>query len=688
MAIKTTKAVFNGSSDSVSVSWTGIGLAQVISLSLQPDPGYGPVGVFLTNRTQNSATVNVASTWSGVVVVIIIDSKGSAVLPVVFNFDLTQPILPSGLVANRSGSNIYAARNSGTTVDVVTGPDVFESRTDGDGHWVFAGYVNKAPNPFDFSVAQGWRHNNSPTVAPNAGTDPSGGNAAFKIQANGSTTSLVYDNIFSGATLGPHQDAVASVWVKDIPGAAPSVPGAVYAFNNSTTQGFCSVIVFNRPVINGLGGGSNWRRAVAIATTSGGTNALWQFGIYPAGNTPVPGNYGTTTPTATGGVLVWGAQEHVSAIDYPICSGTTSAITMQAAPSVLADIPDVSTGDIDIEGAFLGEYIVPGSVAANDGWIYQTQTPNVGIIGLSIFQSSTFQFFTNGVMRASLNIGPNPTAPLTGSGGGEVVFRTVYKSSLSKCILKVSYNGCYENLVNASGPATTAGTPTSFFLGSDTSGTTQYERRYTKLRSRPASDYTSINWAEGVIIGDSTSSSYSTVLSTLGSWIYSLTESRTRRGIASLAITGQRIDQQTSQWQASAQRGDSNVKWIFVHVGINDIIAAATEATCVSRMQTLINDINTNNPTAKVVLAPLMPFGFTSTALTTWTAFSADIIGTGGTPITGTNLIRLPLWSTLDDGTGRLLTQYQFSDGQHNNNTCRQAMGAIVRSTLQTNSLL
>lgn len=75
----------------------------------------------------------------------------------------------------------------------------------------------------------------------------------------------------------------------------------------------------------------------------------------------------------------------------------------------------------------------------------------------------------------------------------------------------------------------------------------------------------------------------------------------------SIAVDGNTIANQLTAWRASSFRGDVTLSWIYVNVGMEDIIQGADAVTTVANMGTLLADIHASNPSVKVIVETLFP---------------------------------------------------------------------------------
>ncbi len=190
---------------------------------------------------------------------------------------------------------------------------------------------------------------------------------------------------------------------------------------------------------------------------------------------------------------------------------------------------------------------------------------------------------------------------------------------------------------------------------------------------------------EFVMLGDSTTAA---IAGANAASSYLLTNAENPNGlrVASLAVAGNTIQAQLTAWQGSAYRGSANTRAVSILCGLNNLAAQESAATILARYETLIADINTSTPGARVFLWTITParerwdavfgVGAASNAVqAVWTAVNAAI--TAGS-LAGTYTVLTSLATALDDGTGALAALYELAapDHIHENNTARDTLYA------------
>ncbi len=590
-----------------------------------------------------------------------------------FCFSLVEGTLPAGLTATRTGSTMYPA-TSATTAVAVPGAAVCENRGDdqGGGCWTWPTFTNyAAAGMFDFSTGAGWTYDNSPSFVANDAVAPDGTTTADLLgDVNaGSTADALWTTTGLGSTNYP---LLATVYVKDVAGSVPTVPGAL------------------APVVGGVAGsetlstGLPWRRASATwYNTSLRSDAY--IGVWPAGATPQSNGSLVLSPTATGAVHVWGAQATKGLADLPLAAGTAGNLTIAA--DTPANILDGS-GNLHAEGAFLlDQKFNNGGNPWETGFTVARADTSNGQLRLD-YNDQIFKAYFNGNnivngITFDVNVGvlSQPT---------EVRWELMNSPSLNKTVLQIWIGG--ERTTSIRSTSVTQSTPTTFYLG-HSAGSSILPRRHTLLRKITRG----LDAANGVVLGDSIVSKYLSYYS-VGSRILSLSESRDVP-IVSYATPGETAADQYTRWLGCAQRGASDVQWVLVHVGTNDAQDGDPAATIITRIQNIVTDVNTQNPSAQILLSPIFPMMYAPDGRgpAMWavaTAVNTAIAGGGGTPITGTNLTRIPYWSFADQGDGTMTVACANTDAGatgdwlHQNTSCRVIMASVYRAALVLLGLL
>jgi len=132
-----------------------------------------------------------------------------------------------------------------------------------------------------------------------------------------------------------------------------------------------------------------------------------------------------------------------------------------------------------------------------------------------------------------------------------------------------------------------------------------------------------------------------------------------------LSIPAASINGQKSLYNGLTAQVKTDLNYIFIQVGLNDI--SGTVATAITNYQGLINQINTDSPSAIIVIGAMTP------ALSS--VGSADnikllelndvIMGVGTTVITGVDFRTNVHYGYMSDGNGNLAAKYNSGDNIH-----------------------
>lgn len=561
-----------------------------------------------------------------------------------FAFDLTSGNVPTGVTVTRTGSDTFYLQRGSSTPSVVasTAVALFEDRDDGHGMGLhsFAAYYNAAPNPFDIRAGTGWTEDGTITTAAGL-VGPDGSILSTLLTDPSAVVASYVTKTGSGA---PANDVygVTSAWFKDNVNNPPTVDAVLYDAAHYKDTG---------------SGSSTWRRVWSVWTKSSGATLYEQVAVFPAGGDPAP--------TAVGGVHVWGASAVRQHGRPPLVNGSTGKCIISATTPSDARLPN---GDLFIEGRYINDPSFPVSPYSSNITLGSIQTAaGISALRWNAIGTTFVGYFNDGATFGD----ENPGNQLYDK---EVKWQ-LFSIAGQSAGFNLWYGGC--RFAGQSNVARTSpvviGAITGAWLGSRI-GTDEILPRLMTAWKRNTVDPEK---CELILMGDSEIAAYGSGLMT-GAFIYTQAEARTRDGILSMAYPGQRVDQIKQVWDNSPQLGQSYVKGMIIQLGINDIDQGASAATTISRLQSLVNDINTNNATAKIILSPLTParayLGDTKYAV--WQAVNTAIAGGGGSPITGSNLSRIAPWAALNDGSGNLLSQYDQGDGLHVNQDGRESIQA------------
>jgi hypothetical protein len=377
--------------------------------------------------------------------------------------DLSTPVLPFEVVASRSGSTVYAARSASTAIAVSSGP-VFEDHggPEGGGWWTFPGYSNRVTKPFDHSDVS-WTKTGTNTLTLAAVAGPaSGGPAADRfVDADATFPSELTFNP------GDSVNCIDSAWEKASP--SPNQPtahgaldlgGATIGVNYSTSD-------------------IGWRRVSA----GRGISAPGVQHKHVAAGLNIEADGLGQTPSATGGIDVWGDSQVLGFSDLPLVDGTTGDCTLQIARSALPAL--INNGDIDITVRFLADYLdnpaTSNAGTQNGGWIFSMYTP-AGLFGMRYdvtfnATAGTFVLVAAGADLLSVSLDSFP-------GGTVIDARMVYQPSTLTAALLASYNGCAQMVTGAAGSKQIE-TPSQAWIGSNLGASSSImPRRWQRLEAR------------------------------------------------------------------------------------------------------------------------------------------------------------------------------------------------------------
>lgn len=618
--------------------------------------------------------------------------------------DLTaQAASYAGLTYTRTGGAV-SVQVSPSTVET-KGNDVplAENRQDGAGWgvWVFPSYANDVAAPHDLGDTGTWTAYLSPAIVRPAslpGVGPDGTTQVSTIEdASGAAIRGVYRNAATAPAWTATPNRFASIWIKDgspAPGANKGTLGHAFPITGVTS-------FYQREYGATLGTGTDYRR-VRIYTH--GNTVASNLVLLPAngggGNNRAA--YTTTAfvddATQQGKVFAGFAQSHTGPADLPFVSPSS------AAGNVVGQIADpssivLSNGDVDLEVSFIADTdhaaVVSTSIpSVQTGHLFSAATPD-GELSLRYVQGTgANSYWDRGfyLKVRGVDVLDNHSAA-TGSGivqhgwkmGDIVRVRFWYRVSTGTSGIRYTVNGVRHHSDTTgvtSGVALAAATDAH--LGSLSGTSSFFAARYRTLtrHNTPAGD-----WAPSIVmIGDSTSAPYLRDTATLSQVVLN-SEEATKSTV--LSVYGETLAQQATRWTNLQNKG--GVRAVIIMCGFNDIQAGTATATILAAIQSQVNQIASDCPTAKIVVCQLHPakafWGGSAAKLTVWTDVNTGINGGGGTPITGAHAIVTGHVTPLDDGTyggtaGNLAVRYA-SDTVHPNWWGRGLTATYIRSALQ-----
>lgn len=160
------------------------------------------------------------------------------------------------------------------------------------------------------------------------------------------------------------------------------------------------------------------------------------------------------------------------------------------------------------------------------------------------------------------------------------------------------------------------------------------------------------------------------------------------------AHNGDTIAMQKSAWLAT---NHDNEDVVFVQVGANNLNTTDSATTVIEYLQDLINTIQAST-TAMVYISTMLPergylmtyWGGTNGPIVyqKWIDINEAIKGNGATPITNVDGVVSSHTTTLNDGTGALLPQYDYGDGIHPTLAARQVVADAWKAKLIADGVL
>lgn len=170
-------------------------------------------------------------------------------------------------------------------------------------------------------------------------------------------------------------------------------------------------------------------------------------------------------------------------------------------------------------------------------------------------------------------------------------------------------------------------------------------------------------------------------------YVYSSTENPSDNTVFDLSVSGETVVTQNNRWNGGAgvyfsPKGFQPLKVVYLMLGTNDIVSGASSATVLTRLQTLLNDIRSQNSLIEIAVGKLPPSDPAIVDATKRAEVNAGI-----DTLTGVDVVidgynqNYPIG--LNDGTGQLHTAVK-SDGVHPNPLGRQIMAGFIRTGIQS----
>ena len=161
-----------------------------------------------------------------------------------------------------------------------------------------------------------------------------------------------------------------------------------------------------------------------------------------------------------------------------------------------------------------------------------------------------------------------------------------------------------------------------------------------------------------------------------------------------VAYAGDKISAQGTKWAAVSAARKATVKSVVIMAGLNDIAdyATASAATILGRLQTLVNTVASDCPTASIYVATMTPAkqrwidlfgaGDGATCYQLWQDINTGITGGGANPITGVTGRISAHTAALNDGSGNLSSTYDSGDHIHETNAAREIIADYFYTTM------
>lgn len=381
-------------------------------------------------------------------------------------------------------------------------------------------------------------------------------------------------------------------------------------------------------------------------------------------------------------------------LDPPVLAVYNSS-TPTTDSAIPAPVLALISGYLDIEWTAMVEWALQSSSTAFYAWSLNGGTHSLRYTG---GVSGDWILRINGVDVLTANaIDTTAAAGQRAAAGQFITLRAWWDAPNNSSGIYMAVNGvyAYAQLGTAASPlsgAITTGYLNSLSGGSPNADITQVAFA---VMSRQAARVQSFN---GCVLGDSVIASYDVASGVpTASLLRAAVDSR-NSALASLAIGGATIAQQTTNWNAFT--GKADLRWVMIEVGLNDIDPAVATATSIAALQSLVNAVNASKPAGcKVFIATMTPayarmitrYGAGAPALASlakWNDMNTAIMNGGGTPITGVDGRINAHTIAMDDGAGNLAAAYDGGDGIHPNNAGRQIIAIAWNSLLRSEGLL
>jgi neutral ceramidase len=180
------------------------------------------------------------------------------------------------------------------------------------------------------------------------------------------------------------------------------------------------------------------------------------------------------------------------------------------------------------------------------------------------------------------------------------------------------------------------------------------------------------------IIGNSTIARYAG-----GEAIATLMNKASAYSITDIAVPGYTIHQEDSLWRNIPESVKQSLNYVFVEIGLNDLVPDESALKALTRYQSLINLIRSEtNESCKIVTSTMTPckqrlinlYGNTKGLISykKWLDMNTAMIGMGPDKIINFDSYCDSHTNTLSDGEGNLAASYDTGDGTHETTKARQ----------------
>lgn len=617
---------------------------------------------------------------------------GLPLVPIIWDF--SQGVIPDGIIVNSSGDAVWPQTSedalAASPVTPGNGVGIFEDRGNGLGLSVFPTTENlvrtdpTVPGVDScFNLVGGWGHSGGGNLARYSaqGLGPDGVTNICTVE-DISAAAQGYIYTLGAAFIG---HAIGSVWVRDCDGteptplSAPSSPGVLVGVGSTGLE------------VASLGSGTTWRRINILI--SGGPDLL----LKPAG-----GN-GVVAPT---GAIRAGFVSACRGVHVPPFIDNLSSAS---ATAVLADVhlqtPSeavLPNGTLHLGGILqqksLRSYdVIPSESATLGNYVYlfKVATADGAFAMRARYDDSQFEWTL--VARDTNIITSRRQSGEAGMAiGGGYLAQTQWEAKIDpggEAYIRIGSRGCFTEKAGTDAGAAIP-TPSSAYFHASAAGTEVLPGIVSKIQT-----VTTENWTAPAIIlvGDSilSSGSAGSFIDRVG--VRMLSDAQVLAGlnnIQSLATSGNKFadgaNNQLDKINAMRSALTSGVRAVVISMGWNDFALGDSNATIRANCQALIDGAIAKFPSADIFLYSTTPAkgAVSGAAYAKWQANVADVAA--GNVFTGVSFqsTELSLSSTFNDGADNLQPPMDSGDGQHGNNDCHTAIGAVFMVDLTAEGII